>query len=61
MMDLREICQHERANMAMRYLYGYDQHDAHVWCWLLHALKLWGEYGAHLIRIRRSGSHQPPG
>lgn len=38
-MTMREICQHERANMLMRHKFGYDQHDAHVWCWLLEAMR----------------------
>jgi hypothetical protein len=48
-MTMQEIIDHERAGMAIRYLFGYNQHDAHIWCWLLHELKLWGDL--HPIRI----------
>ena len=30
-MNMQEICQHERANMAIRYTLGYDQYDDHIW------------------------------
>lgn len=39
-MTYQEICQHERANMAIRHAFGYDQYDWHVWSWLLHELSL---------------------
>lgn len=37
-MTLREICWHERLNMAIRYHLGFDQHDDHIWRWLNHHL-----------------------
>jgi hypothetical protein len=48
-MTMPEICRRERTAMAMRELCGYDQHDAHIWCLLLHELKIWGD--RHPIRI----------
>jgi hypothetical protein len=40
-MTIEEICNHERANMFIRHHFGYDQHDYHVWCWLLYHLDIW--------------------
>jgi hypothetical protein len=48
-MTLDEICIHEHLEMKTRRQFGYKQHDDHVWRWLNHHLKLWGE--AHPIRI----------
>jgi hypothetical protein len=48
-MTMPEICRRERSAMAMRKLCGYDQHDAHILCLMLHELKLWGD--CHPIRI----------
>jgi hypothetical protein len=42
MMTMREICVHDRAGMETREEFGYDQHDSHVWCWLIEMLRLWG-------------------
>jgi hypothetical protein len=41
--ELMQICESERRSMAVRYLHGYDQHDDHVWRWLNHRLRIWGE------------------
>ena len=41
--ELQEICMHERAGMRTRELHGYDQHDDHLWRWLNHRLRLYGE------------------
>jgi hypothetical protein len=41
-MTMEEICQHERAGMAIRHAFGYDQRDHHVWCWLVEMLRIWG-------------------
>lgn len=48
-MTLQEICLHERAGMHIRQLNGYDQHDSHVWRWLVEMLRLWGE--AHPFKV----------
>lgn len=42
-MTLKEICEHERAGMWTRQTLGCDQHDQHVWRWLVEMLRLWGE------------------
>ena len=42
-MTLDEICRHEWHSMHTRRLKGYGQHDDHVWRWLNHHLRLWGE------------------
>lgn len=41
--ELADICWHERAGMRTRELCGYAQHDDHVWRWLNHRLRLYGE------------------
>jgi hypothetical protein len=38
--------------MATRQALGYDQHDSHVWCWLIEMLRLWGM--ERPITIRRA-------
>jgi hypothetical protein len=46
---LSQICLHDHAAMRTRQLNGYEQHDSHVWCWLIEMLRIWGE--AHPIRV----------
>lgn len=41
-MTLEQICAAEQRSMSVRRHLGYDQHDQHVWCWLVHELKLYG-------------------
>ena len=42
-MSMEAICRHERLGMLTRRDFGYDQDDDHVWRWLNHHLRLWGE------------------
>jgi hypothetical protein len=49
-MTMQKICQHEQAEMAMRRA-NPDQHDQHIWAWLVEMLRLWGD--ANPITIRR--------
>jgi hypothetical protein len=48
-MTIEDICQHERRGMITRQLFGYDQHDDHIWRWLNHYLRAWGE--AHPLKV----------
>lgn len=48
--EMHEICVHERLGMLTRHVYGYDQHDDHVWRWLNYRLWQWGL--KHPIRVR---------
>lgn len=50
--ELLDICVHERRGMHTRQLLGYDQHDDHLWSWLNHRLKLYGE--SHPITVRKT-------
>ena len=52
-MHMEVICHHERRGMITRQLFGYDQHDDHVWRWLNHHLRVWGE--AHPLRVASAG------
>lgn len=49
MMTIQEISKHERASMAVRHRFGYDQYDDHIWRWLNHYLALWGKSHPVLI------------
>ena len=49
LMHMEAICHHERRGMITRQLFGYDQHDDHIWRWLNHHLRVWGE--AHPLRV----------
>lgn len=49
MMTLEEIGRHERVAMWTRRSFGYDQYDDHIWCWLNHHLRIWGEH--HPIKV----------
>jgi hypothetical protein len=48
--ELADICMCERRSMLVRQTLGYDQHDDHVWRWLNHRLRLYGQ--ANPIRVR---------
>lgn len=48
-MTLQQISIHERRGMWMREVCGYDQSDDHVWRWLNHHLRTWGE--RHPIKV----------
>jgi hypothetical protein len=48
-LSIEVICGHERRGMITRQLFGYDQHDDHIWRWLNHHLRLWGE--AHPLKV----------
>jgi hypothetical protein len=52
MMSMQEICRHERFGMLTRHWHGYDQHDDHLWRWLNHHLKIWGD--AHPLKVSAS-------
>lgn len=49
-MTMQEICEHEQANMAIRHAYGYEQHDAHIWRWLLYWLDIWSKNHPIVVR-----------
>ena len=39
-MTFKEICVHERLGIKTRKLFGYGQHDDHLWRWLNYHLAL---------------------
>jgi hypothetical protein len=49
-MTMQEISFHERLEMHIRYIYGFDQHDAHIWTWLLYHLDIWSREQSTIIR-----------
>jgi hypothetical protein len=51
-MTLKQICIHERAEMWIRHNLGMEQHDQHIWCWLVEMLIQYGN--EHPIRIMES-------
>lgn len=55
-MTLLEISAAERRSMGVRYEFGYDQHDAHVWRWLLYEMKRYGESHPFKVRENATGS-----
>jgi hypothetical protein len=48
-MTLKQICIHERLEMAYHSL---EQHNQHVWCWLVAMLEEWSKNHPIVIKER---------